>query len=119
MGGSGRPSERRTAGSKIPASDCRTAIVGQLGETGLDVSLVPLDLPLDEAFHIGAVVRGEPAPLDEQVGQGMLFLTGPEGAGVNELRARDRVGLQRKHAEEEVAVGVGVRHRIDLPRKWR
>ena len=91
-------------------------ITRQPGETRLNVSLVLLELPLDEAFYVAAVDRRKPATLFEQVSHRMILVAGPESACVDELRASDGVGLQREDAEEEIAVGVGVRHRSG-PRK--
>jgi hypothetical protein len=48
--------------------------------------------------------KENPAPLDEQVGQGLLFASGPQQARLDELRSVDQICLLGQHTEEKVAV---------------
>ena len=57
-----------------------------------------------------AVSALDPAPLDEQLGQRRYFCDRQPGAGVGELPGVDQVVLEGEHPEEEVAVGIHLRH---------
>jgi hypothetical protein len=65
------------------------------------VALVLGKLALQQLLHVGLVGGGEPAALQEKVGQRGVLPASPGKAGGGKM-----VGLQRQHAEEEVAVGV-------------
>src|SRR5262249_31902459 len=54
------------------------------------------------------VVGEDPAAFDEEIGERPVLASAPDGAGLDELRGVDEIGLQGEHPEEQVAVGVHV-----------
>ena len=91
-------------------------IAGHLGQAGADIPAVAAELAIDQPRHVGPILGRDPPPLRENVGKRALLLAGPEGAAVDELRPRDRVGLQCNHAEQEITVSVGTFHAVALRR---
>ena len=71
---------------------------------------MPLQLAIEEPFNVPAVVRRDPAALDQKVSQRLILYDGPAGASVGELAGIDEVLLHGQDAEEEITVGVGVGH---------
>jgi hypothetical protein len=91
-------------------------IAGHLGQGGVDIAAVPAEFAIDQSLHIGAILGRDPTPLREHVGERALLLAGPEGTAVDELRPRDRVGLQGNHTEQEITVNIGTFHALALGR---
>jgi hypothetical protein len=81
-------------------------VVDGVGQARLDVAAVAVEAAAQDALDLGAVVRGQPAALDEQVGQGHALAGGPGGAGLGEAVAVEQVELEGDDAEQQVAVGV-------------
>src|SRR5690242_9137241 len=71
----------------------------------MGVAAVLGELALQALVDVGPVGGAEPAPFDEQVGQGRALASGPGGARLGELGSVQEVGLEREHAEKQVAVG--------------
>src|SRR5689334_24850415 len=53
----------------------------------------------------GAHEQGLGVARDRLISQPMLLVVGPGSAGIDELLARDAVGLQGKHSKKEIPVG--------------
>ena len=76
-------------------------------------------LPLEIAVDVAAILVGDPAALDQDVGQRPVDRQGPDGAGLDELGLVDHVALEGEDGEEQVAVDGGLRHhRRHLWRRW-
>jgi len=89
-------------------------IAGHLGQAGADIAAVAAEFAIDQPRYVRPILGRNPPALRENVCKRPLFLGGPQGTTVNELRPRDRVGLQGNHAEKEIEVSAGTSHALAL-----
>jgi hypothetical protein len=82
------------------------SVVGDGGEAGASVALLPLEMALDLAVHLAQLIGRHPAALGQEVGDGGILPRGSGGAGLGELVVVDKSSLESQPPEEKVAVGV-------------
>ena len=71
---------------------------------------MPPELAIEEPLDLPAVVRGDPATLDQKVSQRLILDNGPTGARLSKLTGVDKVLLHCQDAEKEIAVGTRLDH---------
>jgi len=67
---------------------------------------MPLELPLQQLLDVPAILRREPAALDEHPRERPIPPRGPLAAHRRELLRVDQLRLKTQHAEQQIAIGV-------------